>query len=428
MPRMLTAPVHSRRFNLLAAASTAVRRCGTAPPPAGGTPTSSTNANGTDSDSTTTAANVDEQLASRIPFGWRIIAIQEPIPVVGMTREPDADGVVIRPEAEHRKIFSPYATSSPFSAVPIADGERVPYISKAFSFGQYGPLYHWMGRVGAMAEHLHVYPNFDWFFLEVTATLPLTESGLHMAWYMNDEEATRGEFRNTSDGGTQFTPDKSMALAHNNPCAIDTETRRRIEGQALGQFCWVIAGDVQLREIFTSEVYLQWYHRADYLVSRKAKEFSEYRKNLTLEQLLQSASQNRKRRKERAEDIKAQRDKFKPMPTSDLPPQFLKFKSKQDRDAARSMQLFGMDGRDGTSEVRSTEELSTDDVNEMSPSRAQFAIDTIPREIRERMEAEDGMTGFGGGTRQADPVNFARTVAPQGFGSSSVSSGGAWHP
>ena len=111
-----------------------------------------------------------------------------------------------RPEEEHRKIFTPYSTTSAFAggnnkptSTKDENGEEILYISKTFSFGQFGPLYHWMGRVSAMAEQLGCFPDFDWFFLEVTATVPMTKEGLTLAWYMTDEEAMRANNRNTSE-------------------------------------------------------------------------------------------------------------------------------------------------------------------------------------------------------------------------------------
>lgn len=437
--------------------------------------------------SATTTIN---SLLEKLPKGWKQIDFQGPVSITS-ERLVDEDGVVHRSEEEHRRIFSPYATSSPFAitsekekksknkkkgqehqetAITSTEAEAetthepdVIYISKSFSFGQFGPFYHWMGRVAAMADQLEVYPDMDWFFMEVTVTVPLTEKGLTLAWYMQDEEALRGANRNVSEGGMAFDSEASMALEKNfkaidekeqekeqqeekqkekekvvwNELALPTELKNKVEQQALGEFCWLIAGDKTQREVFTSEVYLQWYHRADYLVSRKAKEFTEYRNNLTLEQVLQSASQNRKRRRERREEVKAMRDKFESMPDENLPPQYLRFRSRKEREAARNMQMFGMDGRDGSHEIRTTKDVNTDDVKEMSPSRSQFVIDTLPREIRERLEADDDGTahGFGGGIRQSDPMSFVRTSVANGMTqqsensspSSSMHSGGSWH-
>jgi hypothetical protein len=418
------------------------------------------------SSSSTLLTPEQQKLFSQLPEGWKQIEFQAPVQITTQ-READEDGIVHRPEAEHRRIFSPYATSSPFSGPSTKtttkkrsnnnnnnntteeEGEAteieattnnndkkedILYVSKHFSFGQFGPLYHWMGRVGAMAEKVNCFPDFDWFFLGCTATVPLTPDGLHLAWYMNDEEAVRGANRNTSEGTLHLDSEKSLASDSNNPFALPDELRKTVEKQAVGEFCWLIAGDSTQRELFTSEIYLQWYHRADYLVSRKAKEATEYRNNLTLEQVLQSASQNRKRRRERKEEIQTMKDKFKPLPESDLPPHYLRFRSRKERETARKMSMFGMDGRDGSQDIKSSSDVNAADVQEMTPSRTQFVIDTLPREVRERLEADDdgnSAHGFGGGIRQQDPIAYARnsfsSSNQSGFGGSGLHSGGSFH-
>lgn len=411
-----------------------------------------------------------QKLFGRIPPGWARVdrsahaasdSFKQPV-------VPDADGVVARSEQDHRRIYQPYSSTSPFAAsTPVQDrakrkgkgndgsgdesgsnsgsnnnsaepeGTNV-FISRTFSFGHFGPLYHWMARVGAMADHYQTYPHLDWFFMEVTAAVPLTTRGLHLAWYMTDEEAVRGIVRNISPEAPQFRPNESLvAPSAGSDASLTPEMRRQIEEHALGQFCWVIAGDAEQRDAFTGDIYLQWYHRADYLVGRKAKEAAEYRNNLTLSQLMQSASQNRKRRKQRAEEMKEERARFQPMPDADLPPQFLRFKSKGEREAIRNMQLYGMDGRDGSQPVRSTSEATLADLQEMTPSRHQFVIDTLPREVRESLDADDTFSGLGGGVRQQDPLNMARAGSmPAGGGSSGgggggtsglIHSGGSWH-
>lgn len=391
--------------------------------------------------------------------------------------QPDEDGVTMRSEEDHRRIFQPYASTSPFAAAPVVQERKMMkksrkmsttqeeeddvdavnssdaknglidkaggggaaeavaveeeeekesdmYITRKFSFGHFGPLYHWMARVGAMADHYAVYPDLDWFFMEINAAVPLTRRGLNLAWYMTDEEAMRGESRNVSDVAPQFQPEKSLAVAGNSDDALSPDKRREIEEHALGQFCWLIAGDAEQRDTFTGDIYLQWYHRADYLVSRKAKEYTEYRNNLTLGELLQSASQNRKRRKQRREDIKADRDKFKPMPDTDLPPHFLRFKTKEERAKIRQMQMYGIDGRDGTQPMSGKgDEVTAQDLKEMAPSRHQFVIDTLPREVREALEADNTYSGLGGGVRQQDPMEHARAASMPG----GMHSGGSWH-
>ena len=73
-----------------------------------------------------------------------------------------------------------------------------PYAIKCFAMGDYALVYHWMGRVNAMAAELDTFPLLDWFWTEVTVSVPMTENGLRLARYMNDQEMLRAHKRNTS--------------------------------------------------------------------------------------------------------------------------------------------------------------------------------------------------------------------------------------
>jgi hypothetical protein len=179
---------------------------------------------------------------------------------------------------------------------------------KTFEMGDYGGMYHWFGSVMGAAKELHVTPRVDMFFTEVTLTFPLTEAGRRLALYANLQEYEKASRRNFSDGlGGGELGEAAVG--------IPSHVLRRIEDRADTTFCWVLKQDKVQRDIFMSEIFLQWFHRADYLMRRKGKEKKEYRENMTLEQVLKSASQNRRRRTMKREEREKLREEARKAPS-----------------------------------------------------------------------------------------------------------------
>ncbi len=112
---------------------------------------------------------------------------------------------------------------------------------------------------------------------------------------------------------------------------------------------WCLMNDKKSRNDFNQDIFLQWYHRADYLVSRKSREKKEFRNTLTLDQMMQSAAKRRRRKEARtAKEVAA----AKPQPKRVSP---------------------------------AGDEDEEDDISN-------YAADMLPRELREQLErdSEDG--------------------------------------
>lgn len=187
---------------------------------------------------------------------------------------------------------------APSSAAPTT-GELS--VSKMFDFLDHGAQYTFLGQVMALAEELKCIPRLEWFFTELRFTLPPTAEAEILANYMNDQERLKCGLRNHSTGGTSTS---AMTWS--------AELAARVESRAREDFCWLLTEDQRKTERFLQQTYVQWHHRADYLVSRKSREKREFRQDLTLQQVIQQG-QERKRRMQRrrsreedkAESIKA---------------------------------------------------------------------------------------------------------------------------
>jgi hypothetical protein len=160
---------------------------------------------------------------------------------------------------------------------------------KMFDFGAVPASCHWMGRVMLLANKLECYPEYDWFFQGIEVTIETTAVAETLALYMNDQESRHAMYKNMSE----------QTAANENIC-WDDEYVQAIQQQAEGDFGWIVSNDRGNTNQFTGETYLQWMHRADFLVHRKSRDKRELRQNLTLDQLI-SESQQRKRRVERRE-------------------------------------------------------------------------------------------------------------------------------
>lgn len=172
----------------------------------------------------------------------------------------------------------------PSSDVP-ANGEL--RVGKMFDFLDHGAQYTFLGQAMALAEELNCIPKLEWFFTELFFTLPPTPQAEILANYMNDQERLKCGLRNHSKGGTSTST-----------IGWSRELSKRVESRARQDFCWLLTEDQRKTEKFLQETYVQWHHRADYLVSRKSREKREFRQDLTLQQVIQQG-QERKRRMQR---------------------------------------------------------------------------------------------------------------------------------
>lgn len=167
----------------------------------------------------------------------------------------------------------------------VVEGEEL-RVSKLFEFLNHGAQYLFLGQTMALAGELGCVPRVEWFFAELDITLPPVPQAEILANYMNDQERLRCGMRNSTKGTSISTVMWSKELA------------ARVEDRAENDFCWVLTQDQGKTERFLQETYVQWHHRADYLVSRKSREKREFRPDLTLQQVIQQG-QERKRRMQR---------------------------------------------------------------------------------------------------------------------------------
>ncbi|KAK7199006.1 hypothetical protein NESM_000868300 [Novymonas esmeraldas] len=172
----------------------------------------------------------------------------------------------------------------PSSAVPQAEELHV---QKRFDFLNHSAQYNFLGQVMALAEELQCMPRLEWFFTELLFTLPPTKEAELLATFMNDQERLRCGLRNHSDGGTS-----------SSDVVWSSELKDRVRDRAEEDFCWLLTNDQRRTEKFLQETFIQWHHRADYLVTRKSREKREFREDMTLQKVIQQG-QERKRRMQR---------------------------------------------------------------------------------------------------------------------------------
>ncbi|KAH9597179.1 hypothetical protein LSM04_004632 [Trypanosoma melophagium] len=159
-------------------------------------------------------------------------------------------------------------------------------VAKLFSFLNHAAQYAFIGQVMALAEEINCIPRLEWFYAELYFLLPPTRDAEILACYMNDQERLRCGLRNQSSG----TGSSGIMWSR--------ELHERVEKRASEDFCWLLTEDQRKTEKFLQETYVQWHHRADYLVTRKSREKKEFRQDLTLQRVIQEG-QERKRRMER---------------------------------------------------------------------------------------------------------------------------------
>ncbi|KEG10864.1 hypothetical protein DQ04_03211080 [Trypanosoma grayi] len=167
----------------------------------------------------------------------------------------------------------------------VAEHEEL-RVAKLFSFMNHAAQYTFLGQVMALAEEIDCIPRLEWFFAELYFMLPPTPTAELLACYMNDQERLRCGLRNQS------------VRTSSSGIAWSTELHHRVEKRALEDFCWLLTDDQRRTQKFLQETYVQWHHRADYLVTRKSREKKEFRQDLTLHQVIQEG-QERKRRMQR---------------------------------------------------------------------------------------------------------------------------------
>lgn len=238
-------------------------------------------------------------------FGWRIRCTRRtlqasPAPL-STTSSPS--------DFQTRNSFAPATwRSSPagwflFPSSNIPANMELP-VTKLFDFNHNGAQVRLLGEGMAMAEELQCIPVVQWFFSQLTITVPPTEKGETLALYFNDVEHRTAKQRNGSVGGVAGAGVRWSEA-----------TRERVEARSREDFSWVLTVDKRRTLQFLQETFIQWHHRADYLVARMSREKREFRQDLTLGKIIEGAKERKRRmtrRKEReqkkAENIAAGRE------------------------------------------------------------------------------------------------------------------------
>lgn len=160
-------------------------------------------------------------------------------------------------------------------------------VRKTFMFLKQNAQYNLLGQAMAFARELNCIPKVEWFYAELTFTLPPTEVGELVALFLNDQERLRCGLRNQSSGtsvsGTQWCPDM---LA-------------RVQTKSEEDFCWCLTEDRNRTQVFLQDTLLQWHNRADYLVSRMSRQKKEFRQDVTLSQVIQEGQERKRRMQQR---------------------------------------------------------------------------------------------------------------------------------
>jgi hypothetical protein len=246
------------------------------------------------------------------------------------------------------------AVGNDFNAEP--EEEQPQFAIKCFNIGEFAHVYSWLGKAAALAEELDTFPLLDWFYSEVTVTMPLSPRGLLIAKYMNEQELLFGTKKNFSSG-TDIFEEGSQLLDDEAMCD-------KLASRSRHSFCWILNGQERMSSDFNSEIYLQWYHRADFLVKRRSREKKEFRLNMTLEQILKSSSQQRRRRVEKRED----RDKLrKDAQSMEAPPTFNAARWR--RSAASKRQKTDSDGKQRMVPLDGNVMSGSDDMAEFAAAR-----------------------------------------------------------
>ncbi|CUG91157.1 Hypothetical protein, putative [Bodo saltans] len=227
-------------------------------------------------------------------------------------------------------------------------------VQKLFCFLKQNSQYMILGEAMAFAEEIGCIPKIEWFYSDLTVTVPPTPAGEKLALFLNDQERIRGNVRNqsssTSSSNTLWSP---QLLA-------------RLQTKSDEDFCWCLTDDTNRTQQFMQETYLQWHNRADYLISRKSREKREFRPDITLNQVILNGQERKRRMQQR------------------------KLKEEE------QLQL-------------TKDEKHSDWDN--------FVADVLPREIRENLDKEsDGMDDVRYSRTGATNGSFGRSNRTPGFG------------
>ena len=199
-------------------------------------------------------------------------------------------------------------------------------------------------------QHPFATPRIEWMWSEVTVTMLSTPQTHRLAHYLNDLEVRLGQQRNAS----------RAALEHSQ-VAWSAHLQQKVEEKASRGFLWIFNSEKGSMANFVQSLYVQWCNRSEYLVTRKSRERKEFRPNLTLSGAIAEGAERRRR---------AERRKFK------------------DKISEAAPHLVGMDADDFS----------------------RYSFDTLPRETRERMDADRSRVGGmeEGRMRIGGPQAFAR--------------------
>jgi hypothetical protein len=172
----------------------------------------------------------------------------------------------------------------PSTAVEVGTENNV---QKTFCFLKQNTQYMILGEFMAFAEILGCYPKVEWFYSELTVTLPPTPAAEKLATFLNDQERMRAGLRNqsssTSSSSTLWSP----------------ELMAKLQTKSDEDFCWCLTDDTNRTRQFMQETLLQWHNRADYLISRKSREKREFRPDITLNQVILNGQERKRRMQQR---------------------------------------------------------------------------------------------------------------------------------
>lgn len=174
-------------------------------------------------------------------------------------------------------------------------------VQKLFTFLNHAAQYNTLGQAMALAQEINCYPKVEWFYAELCVTVPPTPQGEMLACFLNDEERLRCALRNQSSGTEASGVSWSPAL------------KRRLEQRSSEDFCWCLTDDTTKTQNFLQETYMQWHHRADYLVARKSREKREFRPDFSYMKVMQGGHERKRRMQQRKhkEEVREQEIKDK---------------------------------------------------------------------------------------------------------------------
>jgi hypothetical protein len=226
-------------------------------------------------------------------------------------------------------------------------------VKKTLLFLKQNSQYNLLGQVMAFAGELNCIPKVEWFYAELTFTLPPTPAAEKLALFINDQERLRCGLRNQSKGtsvsGMLWSP----------------ELTARVQTISEEDFCWCLTEDRNRTQQFLQDTMLQWHNRADYLVARKSREKKEFRQDITLNQVIQEGQERKRRMQQR------------------------KMKEVEKTELTKEKKLSEWDN---------------------------FVADVLPREVRESLDREsDGMEDVRFSRNGSTTAGYGRSMRTPGF-------------